>query len=100
MQCLESQRVSYKRAVTNVLPLDIPLEAATNKAELADYQVGPSEVQSEWNDACCRLQGFPQPHAPRVLFSGCPTSLAIWQCGSGAAVLTCSVDLPCNELCR
>ena len=82
MQCLESQRVSYKRAVTNVLPLDIPLEAATNKAELADYQVGPSEVQSEWNDACCRLQGAPQarsslmPHvcslvaAPPLLPSG------------------------------
>ena len=52
MQCLESQRVSYKRAVTNVLPLDIPLEAATNKAELADYQVGPSEVQLAWSHAC------------------------------------------------
>ena len=56
VQCLESQRVSYKRAVTNVLPLDIPLEAATNRAELADYQVGPSEVQSEGSHACSRAQ--------------------------------------------
>lgn len=54
VQCLESQRVSYKRAVTNVLPLDIPLEAATNKAELADYQVGLSEVQSHWSHARSR----------------------------------------------
>ena len=82
MQCLESQRVSYKRAVTNVLPLDIPLEAATNKAELADYQVGLSEVQSEMESymqllATGRSAGQVEPHAPPVPFGGCITSLGI-----------------------
>lgn len=39
IQCLESGRLSYKRSLTNVLAMDIPVDAATNKDELEDFQV-------------------------------------------------------------
>lgn len=39
IQCAESQRVSYKRMTGLVWPLHIPVEAATNKEALQDYQV-------------------------------------------------------------
>ena len=40
VQCSESGRVSYKRdAPTNVLALNIPMEAAANKSEVEEYQV-------------------------------------------------------------
>ena len=39
IQCLESGRLSYKRSLTNVLAMDIPVDAATNKDELRDFQV-------------------------------------------------------------
>lgn len=39
IQCLETGRLSYKRSLTNVLAMDIPLDAATNKDELEDFQV-------------------------------------------------------------
>lgn len=39
IQCLESGRLSYKRSLTNVLAMDIPVDAATNKNELEDFQV-------------------------------------------------------------
>lgn len=39
IRCMETSRVSYKRSLANVLALDIPMEAATNKSELEDYEV-------------------------------------------------------------
>ena len=39
IQCMESSRLSYKRSLTNVLAMDIPVDAATNKDELEDFQV-------------------------------------------------------------
>lgn len=39
IQCVESGRLSYKRSLTNVLAMDIPVDAATNKEELEDFQV-------------------------------------------------------------
>ena len=39
IQCLETGRLSYKRSLTNVLAMDIPVDAATNKDELEDFQV-------------------------------------------------------------
>lgn len=39
IQCLETGRVSYKRSLGNILAIDIPMDAATNKDELEDYQV-------------------------------------------------------------
>lgn len=40
VQCLESGRVSYKRdAPTNILSLNIPIEAAANKEEVDQYKV-------------------------------------------------------------
>ena len=39
IQCLESGRLSYKRSLTNVLAMDIPVHAATNKDELEVFQV-------------------------------------------------------------
>lgn len=38
IQCLETGRLSYKRSLTNVLAMDIPVDAATNKDELEDFQ--------------------------------------------------------------
>ncbi|KAL0051048.1 hypothetical protein WJX82_001112 [Trebouxia sp. C0006] len=38
IQCMESSRLSYKRSLTNVLAMDIPVDAATNKDELEDFQ--------------------------------------------------------------
>lgn len=38
IQCVESGRLSYKRSLTNVLAMDIPVDAATNKEELEDFQ--------------------------------------------------------------
>ena len=94
MQCLESQRVSYKRAVTNVLPLDIPLEAATNKAELADYQVGLSEVQSD-------MESYMQPSATGrsagQILSLLPTCAFRWlhhlSCHLALWIRSCNTDL-------
>lgn len=41
VQCLESGRVSYKRdAPTNLLSLNIPIEAAANQEEVDQYKVG------------------------------------------------------------
>lgn len=40
VQCSESGRVSYKRdAPTNVLSLNVPLDAAANKDAVEEYQV-------------------------------------------------------------
>ena len=39
IQCLESGKLSYKRSLTNVLAMDIPVDAATNKDELENFQV-------------------------------------------------------------
>ena len=39
IQCLQTGRLSYKRSLTNVLAMDIPLDATTNKDELEDFQV-------------------------------------------------------------
>ena len=39
IQCLETSRVSYKRSLANILALDIPMDAATNKDELEDFEV-------------------------------------------------------------
>lgn len=39
VQCLETSRVSYKRSLANILALDIPMDAATNKDELEDFEV-------------------------------------------------------------
>ncbi|KAL3152058.1 hypothetical protein ABBQ32_001169 [Trebouxia sp. C0010 RCD-2024] len=38
IQCLQSGRLSYKHSLTNVLAMDIPVDAATNKDELEDFQ--------------------------------------------------------------
>lgn len=46
IQCLESGRLSYKRSLTNVLAMDIPVDAATNKDELEDFQVCKERVSS------------------------------------------------------
>ena len=39
IQCTETGRVSYKRSLANILALDIPMDAATNRHELEDYEV-------------------------------------------------------------
>jgi hypothetical protein len=38
IQCLGSGRASYRRSPARMLPLDIPLEAAVNRAEVADFK--------------------------------------------------------------
>lgn len=38
MQCLESGRVSYKTTASLLLPLFVPMEAATNQAAVQDYK--------------------------------------------------------------
>ncbi|GAX82603.1 hypothetical protein CEUSTIGMA_g10029.t1 [Chlamydomonas eustigma] len=38
VQCLESERVSYKQRVENTVQVDIPLEAAINKEEVESYR--------------------------------------------------------------
>jgi hypothetical protein len=44
VQCLESERVSYKQRVENTVQLDIPLEAAINKEEVERYRVSLKSV--------------------------------------------------------
>lgn len=39
IECNETRAVSYNTSITTDLGLDIPLEAATNQAELANYRV-------------------------------------------------------------
>lgn len=38
IQCMESGRVSYRQVVSNVLSLEIPLDAVTNQAEVDSYK--------------------------------------------------------------
>ena len=57
IQCLESGRLSYKRSLTNVLAMDIPVDAATNKDELEDFQVRLFRMLSN-----CRLPS----HRPKL----------------------------------
>ncbi|KAK9828649.1 hypothetical protein WJX72_001313 [[Myrmecia] bisecta] len=66
IQCGESGRVSYKRSVSTLLGLDIPLEAATNKEELEEFQereAKRAKLKEAQADAYISQEG-PTPGAP------------------------------------
>lgn len=44
IQCSQSGCVSYPTATTSTLSLNIPVESATNKAELSAFKVGCVEI--------------------------------------------------------
>ena len=77
IQCTESRCVSYKRSSTNVLGLDIPLQAATNMEELEDFQVSP-----------------PQPHSPSLTWCLLVNTRTSMKIASVHVVLT----LPCLDV--
>jgi len=53
LQCAETSMCSYQtREADNTLGLDIPMEAATNQAEVAEYKVG---VMVTWASPQTRL---------------------------------------------
>ena len=55
VQCTESGRVSYKNdAPTNILSLNIPVDAAANKREVDQYKVGVIGRGPAYS-ACCVL---------------------------------------------
>mmetsp|Transcript_62 Transcript_62/g.92 ORF Transcript_62/g.92 Transcript_62/m.92 type:complete len:885 (-) Transcript_62:589-3243(-) len=94
VQCLESGRVSYVRREENALQLDIPLEAATNKAEVEAYKereakrarlkeeqaaayIGQNDVEGGPTAVVvAQEQGQEEPVIPKVPFAACLERLA------------------------
>lgn len=75
IQCLESHKVSYCKQPTNMLGVQIPLEAATNRAELDEFQERQQKRQ-KLKEEGCDVKEEEERVVPRVPFEACLELLA------------------------